>query len=247
VTLHPLGLAKRRLFKQVWACAKAGSAGTEAHLSAIKAFHAAAWECFAARRCDPPQRLTEYVLRTRLAGDTHPRPLPAPRQRATVDARTKKAILALERDCEFCWQELNRAIDAWNDGSRPKIRSIEALSKWRRDYEKRWSVWLARGNKKLPTNLKRMAEFAESNGQVCMIAGDGEGKLFANAKEAQRYLQRTEKYQEQQQVQDWYTSDTNQKLIAMFDKATAENDPTIWQQLEKAFKTEENTDANDDE
>ena len=157
----------------------------------------------------------------------------------------KKAILALERDCEFCWQELHRAIDNWADGTRAKIRAIDALSKWRKDYDKRWDSWLARGNKKLPASLHKLQDFAETHGQVHYIAG--EQQHFATAKEAQRFRQATEKYVEHADAEQWYQSETNHKLMALFDRAVSENDEGLWQQLKQALKQVEAEDRNTNE
>jgi hypothetical protein len=143
-------------------------------------------------------------------------------------------VLAVERDCEFCWQELHRAIDSWEDGTRAKIRAISALSKWRKDYDKQWDDWLARGNKKLPEKLRTLQEFAAHSGQVHFVAG--EGKHFGTAREAQKYLRGEENSIASTDAEQWYHSDTNQQLTQMFDRAVADKRDAVWAQLAQALK-----------
>jgi hypothetical protein len=235
-------LAKSKL--QLYRAVCASSPGTEAHLSGIRAFHRAAWECFASRHVDPPQQKTEYVFTTQ-QGDSHNGKLPRAAEKPTVDPRTKKAILSLERDCEFCWDELQCAIAAWDNGTRAKIRAIDALSKWRKDYDARWQRWLARGRKKLPTGLQRLREFADAHGQVHFVGGE-EG-YFATAKDAQRLMQATEMYRKADDTNALYHSETNQRLMELYDRA--QDDPALWDELDKALKQADAEDGtrNEDE
>lgn len=237
--MHPLGLNKRLLFKQGWACANRGGAGTEAHLAAIRAFHKAAWECFDARKVEPPEQRVEYHF-VSIQGEHRSAPVIKRSPPTTVDPRTKKAMLAIDRDCLFCCQELHRAVDSWPDGSRSKIRAIEALSRWRADYDRRWATWLRRGNKRLPAKLQAIHDFALANGRICFVAGSD--KYFATGAEARRYTQSLEEHEENALAKQWHNSETNQKLMAMFDEAVANHDESLWQKLEQALKAVEDED-----
>jgi hypothetical protein len=209
--LHPLGLAKRRLWQQVRACY---TAGTDAHLAAIKSLHRSAWECFEARKCDPPEQRDDYQYRSRQSQKTGVSFQPGRNQKSTVDPRVRKAILAVERDCERCWNELHRAIDAWDDGTRAKIRAIDALSKWQRDYHKRWDSWTAR-QKKLPTGIRKTQEFIKTHGQIHYAAFSD--KVFATAKEAEREMQTSKEAIKFHEAMQDYNSPENQRLCELFD------------------------------
>ena len=236
---HPLGLAKRQLFKQVCAA----SPSTEAHLSAIKSFHKAAWECFEARKVDPPQQKVEYVYSTSQGGKRTTAPRKAAAKPEPVDPRTQKAIIAMERDAEFCWHELNVAIDSCDDGTRSKVRCIDALAKWQKDYNKRWDVWLARGKKKLPANLRKVKEFADAHGGIYYVAG--ETKYFGTSKEADRYKSSCEADIKARQAEALYHSKENQDLMSLYERAM--DNPELWNELDHALKQVEAEDKELDE
>jgi len=229
MAFNPIALAKRTLFWQVWKC----TGGTEAHLAAIRSFHKAAWDCFDARKCDPPEMRTQYYFTTRQGEHTSYIPTPKTNAKDTpnIDPRTKKAILAVERDCEFCWQELHFAIASCEDGTRSKIRALDALNKWRKDYDAHWDKWLARGAKKLPAKLRNLKEFAEKHGQIHFVAG--EERYFATAKEAQRFKQSCETFIKGAEAEQLYHSETNQKLCELYERAM--DDPTLWESFKLAM------------
>lgn len=241
MTLHSIGLTKRQLFWQVWKCSEAGGAGTDTHLSGIRSFHRAAWACFDARKCDPPELRTKYHYSTRQG--EHTSYVPTPKANANeappVDPRTRKAILAVERDCEFCFQELHYAIESWPDGTRAKIRAIDALSKWRKDYDAHWEKWLARGAKKLPANLRSLKQFGDAHGAIHFVAG--EEKFFASAKEAQRFAQSCEGFIKGAEAEALYHSETNQRLCELYERAM--DDPNLWTELSQAMDKAEAEDA----
>lgn len=240
--LHPIGLAKRLLFWQVWKC----TGGTEAHLSAIKSFHKAAWDCFDARKCDPPDMPTTYYFTTRQGEHSNYVPTPNAKYTPKIDPCTRKAILAVERDCEFCFQELHYAIASCTDGTRSKIRALDALSRWRKTYDAHWDKWLARGAKKLPANLRSLKEFADAHGQIHFVAG--EEKYFGTAKEAQRFAQSCETYLKGAEAEQLYHSETNQKLCELYERAM--DNPELWNELAQAMdaaEAEEAAESEDDE
>jgi len=225
--LHPLGLDKKNLLRQVLAA----SPGTESHLAAIQSYHRLAWECFSLRNAMPPQLRAQYCYYVSV-GDVRGKP-PVARKavRNEVDPRTEKAMRAVDRDAERCWQELHRAIDATGDGTRSKIRSLDALSHWRKEYDRQWAQWLARGRKRLPPRLAQIKAFADHNGSIHLVGGE---RYFATAREAERYMRNLRN----DEVKEWAQSETNLKLQALFERATAENDEAMWQQIKEGLGAE---------
>ena len=242
MNLHILGMAKRRMWRQVWA--SAAFAGSNTHLAAIKTYHDAAWSTFRLRNAEPPALKVVYKYAS-WEGGVNLEPVDKaakddPKDKP-VDKRTLKAVKSLDRDEEFCWQELHRAIDRFPDGHRQKIRALLALTSWQKVHDQRWAEWWRRGRKKLPANLRRIQDFAAFNGEVHYAAGSE--RMFATAKAAKKYQASSEETAAHSESMAWYQSDTNQSLMKLFDVACGglhgDPRPEVWDELERSLKAAE--------